>query len=76
MLITRTPLVFSTNPTGWLLLVAFVVSYTIWSGMELMIQVIILVADVAIAYAGQRISPTTVTICVYAGVSEIPSVMG
>jgi hypothetical protein len=32
-------------------------------------QVIGLAADVTIAHAGQRTSPTTVTICVYAGVS-------
>jgi hypothetical protein len=49
---------------------------TVCPPVVLTIQVIVLVGDVAIAYAGQRISPTTVTICVYGGVSEIFCVMG
>jgi hypothetical protein len=39
-------------------------------------QVVVLVADMTIAYAGQRTSPTTISICVYAGVSVIPYVKG
>lgn len=38
-----------------------------------MLQVIGLVADITITYAAQRTSPTTATICVYAGVSVMRS---
>ena len=68
MMVSREPMIIPTQPLDWSLVGILLVSHprTIDSDSK----TVGLVADASITYAGQRTSPTTVTICAYASVSS------
>jgi hypothetical protein len=75
MLVTRTPIVLPLHLWAWTLLAALMVSKSElcryrWY-RRLTVQLINTIATATLTYATQRTSPTTVTICTYAGVSNI-----
>jgi len=69
MLVSQKPVIIPTQPLGWSLLGILLVSHT-WA-IDSDQKAVWIVADTTITYAGQRTSPTTVTICAYASVSPL-----
>ena len=68
MLVSQEPVIIPTQPLGWSLVGILLVSHP--SEINSDPETAGLVADASITYAGQRTSPTTVTICAYASVSS------
>jgi len=68
MLVSQVPVVIPAQPLGWSLVGILLVSHP--SEINSDPETAGLVADASITYAGQRTSPTTVTICAYASVSS------
>jgi hypothetical protein len=68
MLVSQKQVIIPTQPLGWSLLAILLVSQpNAFDCTDL--KAVWIVADATITYAGQRTSPTTVTICAYASVS-------
>jgi len=68
MLVSQEPVIVPTQPLGWSLVGILLVSHPCEINSDP--KTVGLVADASITYAGQRTSPTTVTICAYASVSS------
>jgi hypothetical protein len=70
MLFAQKPVIIPTQPLGWSLLGILLVSHPhAFHCTDL--KAVWIVADATITYAGQRTSPTTVTICAYASVRPL-----
>jgi len=67
MLVSQEPVIIPTRPLGWSLVGILLVSHPCEINSDPKTKG--LVADASITHAGQRTSPTTVTICAYASVS-------
>lgn len=68
MLVSQEPVTIPAQPLGWSLVGILLVSHPCEINSDP--KTVGLVADASITYAGQRTSPTTVTICAYASVSS------